>query len=189
MQGTIDDKLYDKIRTQIKSIDEFENVELVSEFQISHTILKSKNKINALKFYLESNQNDTEGDSWIYGHNPNIIEHLNSFSAKDYQTLNIESENWDDNTISSLADPIFQCNNMNVRGCYFSCKIFLQISIFDDLEYLIENLAAIAWSIKDNKPKDFYERLLKKAIEVNEKSNGNYDYTIKRLKIKADNTI
>ena len=39
---------------------------------------------------LASNKFDTEGDSWISGHNPNIIEHLNGFTEKEFQILNKE---------------------------------------------------------------------------------------------------
>lgn len=183
----VDDKFYDTIDINYGSIDEYSSEEIVSKFQVTHSIIKHPDKILALEFYLKSNKNDNEGDSWLFGHNPNIIEHLNSFSKEECQTLNIKSEKWDDNMLYSLADPVFQCDNENVSGSYFYCKIFLQINILEDLEYLIENLAAITWSIREHRPKEFYEQLLNKAIEVNENSQGNYEYTIKRLKEKADN--
>ena len=64
----------------------------------------------------------------------------------------------------------------------------LQINLKDELEYLIENLAAITWAIKTKQPKEFFEKLIAKSKEVNKGSEGNYEYTINQLeKIKADN--
>ena len=184
----VDDKFYDELETENGSIDDFSAVELFSKFQITHSILKHPDKIFALEFYLKSNKNDNEGDSWIFGHNPNIIEHLKTFNKEEYERLNKESELWDDKTISNLADPIWQCGNSNIQGKYFYCKIFLQINLKDELEYLVENLAAIARDIKTIQPKEFFEKLIAKSKEVNEGSEGNYEYTINQLeKIKADN--
>lgn len=186
----VDDGFYDKVDTENGSIDDYLTVELISKFQIKHSILRHPDKIFALHFYLESNRNDDEGDSWIYGHNPNIIEHLNTFNKDDYERLNIESEFWEDETIANLADPIWECNNPNIPGNYFYCKIFNQINLFDELEYLIENLAAIALSIKTKYPSEFYEELYLKAKEINIKSTGDYEHTIYQLKkIKADNKL
>ncbi|MBK8724313.1 MAG: hypothetical protein IPL95_19310 [Saprospiraceae bacterium] len=144
----VDDKFYDKIDTNCGSIDEFSSNELVSKFQITHSILKHPDKILALEFYLKSNKNDNEGDSWFFGHNPNIENHLLSLTEQDSIKLQTEIFNWNEFEKFKIADPISDTKNKYIDGHYIYGKIFLSIDDFEKLEYLIQNLVVIVWGAK-----------------------------------------
>jgi hypothetical protein len=149
-------------------------------------IPKIEDKVEALREYLIANKKDDEGDSWIFGHNPILITHLNSFSRKEYESLRQEIEKWQDNLTSNLADPITECENENIDGSLIYCEIFLQIQSFDDLEYLIQNLAAIASNVTAKQSNEFYDRLIQKASEINTKLKSNYIYTVEYLQRLKD---
>lgn len=149
-------------------------------------IPKIDDKVEALKKYLSANRNDEEGDSWTFGHNPKIITHLNSFSNKEFQALRNGIRNWGDELTSNLADPITECENEQIDGSLIYCEMFLQIESFDDLEYLIQNLAAIASTISKKPTTEFYDRLISKSSDINEKLNSNYNYTVEYLKRLKD---
>ena len=125
---------------------------------------KIEDKIEALRIYLEANKNDDEGDNWTFGHNPTIINFLDTFSGEEYEILKVEIENWSDEVVCNLADPIGECSNKVIDGGYIYCKIFVQINRIEELEYLIENLAAYAWEIKGSYSQMFYDRLLQKTV-------------------------
>jgi len=147
-------------------------------------IPKIENKSEALSIYLQANKNDDEDDSWVFGHNPTIINFLGTFSVEDYEKLKLEIENWSDEVVCNLADPIGECSNKIIDSGYIYCKIFIQINHLEKLEYLIENLAPYAWGIKGNYSQKFYERLLQKAMKINELRNNNFNYTIEQIKRK-----
>lgn len=149
-------------------------------------IPKIEDKIEALKLYLGANRNDDEGDSWIFGHNLIIIRHLNSFSEKENQILRHRIKNWEDDLTSNLADPISECENEKIDGSLIYCEIFLQIQSFEDLEYLVQNLAAIASTILVKQSNEFYEQLIAKTSEINEKLNSSYNHTVDYLQRLKD---
>lgn len=141
-----------------------------------------EDKVEALKLYLIANVNDEEGDSWIFGHNPSIINHLNSFNQMESEILTNELSKWQDDILSNLADPVSDCTNELIDGYLIYCNIFLRISNFDDLEYLIQNLAAVAANIKTQQSNQFYDQLISKAEIINQKLNSNYNHTIDTIK-------
>lgn len=149
-------------------------------------IPKIDDKVEALKKYLSANRNDEEGDSWIFGHNPKIITHLNSFSNDEYQALRHEIRKWEDDLTSNLADPITECENEQIDGSLIYCEIFLQIKSFADLEYLIQNVAVIASTISKRPTTEFYNKLIAKSSDINAKLNSNYNYTVEYLKRLKD---
>ena len=53
-------------------------------------------KIAELKEYLVLNRNDEEGDSWIFGHNPTIENHLSSLNENEINELKIETQDGGD---------------------------------------------------------------------------------------------
>ena len=63
-------------------------------------------KTLALHQYLKANEKDTEGDSWIFGHDPIIVKHLNTFSSEDVKKLENNYLSWDEEQLYDNADPI-----------------------------------------------------------------------------------
>lgn len=78
--------------------------DILSDYEMNE-IPQIEDKVEALRLYLEANKNDNEGDSWIFGHYPIMIEHLNTFDKKDYDKLIIEMPIWKDDIVS--YDKIF----------------------------------------------------------------------------------
>ncbi len=190
----VDDKFYDKIETNSGSIDEFSSNELVSKFQITHSILKHPDKILALEFYLKSNKNDNEGDSWIFGHNPNIENHLLSLTEPESIKLHTEVLKWNESEKGNIADAISDTKNKYIDGQYIYGKIFLSIDDFETLEYLIQNLAMIVWESKKKRPIEFYIKILDKVKALNKQLDNGYNHLIgiiekKIEKEKADNNV
>ena len=149
-----------------------------------YKIPKSKNKNAALRLYLETNKNDDEGDSWIFGHNPRILNFLDTYSVEEYENLKVEIENWNDEILCHLADIIVECSNEIIDGGFIYCKIFTQINDVNNLEYLIENLAAYVYIIKGNYSNDFYAQLLQKTKKINKELNNSFNFTVEQINEK-----
>ena len=132
--------------------------------------ITSKNKIEAIHEYLIANRLDDEGDSWIFGHNPTIEEHLKTFTKEEAKLLECEIEKWEETEQYHFADPVSDSENKLIAGNYIYGQIFLSIQDFEKLEYLIQNLVII---IRDNDTKraiQYYENILEKVKVLNESS-------------------
>ena len=92
-------------------------------------------KIAELKEYLVLNRNDEEGDSWIFGHNPTIENHLSSLNENEINELIDEIFTWDELERHHIADPISDTKNKFIDAQYVYGKIFLSIKDFEKLEY------------------------------------------------------
>lgn len=142
------------------------------------------NKIEALRDYLEVNKSDKEGDSWIFGHNPKITAFLNGFSKEEYNRLKSEVGEWSDAILYHLADPIFDVKGGVIDGAYMYCQLFEQINNHEYLEYLIQNLSAAVWQVKEDCPRIFWDRILNKAIHVDTHFGNLYSPTVEQIKRK-----
>ena len=157
-----------------------------------NTIPDYKDKIQAIKNYLVANRSDNEGDSWIFGHHPNIEESLKTFTKEESENIGKEILNWEEPEQYNIADPISDSKNKFIDGNYLYGKIFLSIQDFEKLEYLIQNLVVIVWDCDFKRPIEFYESILMKTKTLNKKLNNGYVSLISSIedkikKEKADN--
>ena len=144
-------------------------------------------KIAELKEYLVLNRNDEEGDSWIFGHNPTIENHLSSLNENEINELIDEIFTWEELERHHIADPISDTKNKFIDAQYVYGKIFLSIKDFEKLEYLIQNLAIVVWESSNKRPINFYTDILTKVETLNEQLNFGYNHLIRLLKGKIEN--
>lgn len=140
-----------------------------------------EDKILALKEYLEFYSDDDEGDSWIYGHNPNIVAHLNSLSAEMCKKLTRKVLSWPKESLYNLADPLLEESNPYLDGAYLYGEIFLAVDDVDMEEYLVGNLHVFTWTRLGEIPIDFYFRLQAKIIEYDKVNQHKYGFLLKLM--------
>ncbi len=157
-------------------------------------IPENTDKIQAIKDYLVANRSDQEADSWIFGHHPNIVEILKTFTKKESIKLKREIVNWEETEQYNIADPISDVKNKFIDGNHIYGEIFLSIQDFEKLEYLIQNLVIIVRDSPVKRPIEFYEATLNKTKKLNKKLNNGYVNLITSIedkieKEKADNAM
>jgi hypothetical protein len=143
-----------------------------------------EDKAKALYIYLESNKTDTEGDSWYYHHNPNIVFYINSLSKIDCEKLISQIWDWEESILCNLADPFLDISNPNLDGYYLYGKIFLKIKNVENEEYLIENIHLLRSIAKRSQPIQFYLKLADKIALLNDKENGKYNNAAEQIRLK-----
>ncbi|SHE52845.1 hypothetical protein [Pedobacter caeni] len=128
---------------------------------------KIKDKVEALRLYIENNLSDNEGDSWPYVHNRQIVYHIDRLSKVNCEQLVLKIWDWDAEIIMCLADPFLEISNPNLDGCFLYCKLFLAAEKFEDVHYLGDNLPyAISHINTGTQPLGFYVDLETKVMET-----------------------
>lgn len=132
-----------------------------------------ENKAQVLHGFLEVNRNEEEGDAWIFGLNPPIVEFLNKLNKTECDLVKQQMWNWGDTNLSNLADPILEVKNSHLDSAFIYGKIFLKIQDLESLEYLVENIQVINDNVK-TRPFKFYSDLIYKIEWTANQLGKNY---------------
>ncbi|MGH1334891.1 MAG: hypothetical protein ACRBFS_02110, partial [Aureispira sp.] len=80
-----------------------------------------------------------------------------------------------------LANPISECGNHFIDGAYIYCKIFVQIGFLEGLENLLDNLLSSAWCVTSKQPIVFYNQLIEKVKQLDQRLNRTSGYILSSL--------
>jgi len=138
-----------------------------------------ENKVEALKIYLQANEEEMSREGWTYGHEPVLIEFFNSLKDSDWKELTSKIWNWSEKFLYNIADAVLFSEVENLEENYIYCRIFLESKNIDNSEYLLENMYP-----NSGHSIDFYEKILKKVRRLNKKSDGGFDFTQKYVEKK-----
>lgn len=118
-----------------------------------------KDKIEALKNFLEANEEEMSSDSWTYGCEPILVEFFNSLEDSDWKEFRSRIWNWPEKFLVNIAHSFIFLKDENIDCNYIYCRTFLE----SKEEYNPEDLVQKMYPISGHSI-NFYQKSLKKFL-------------------------